>query len=149
MLIFGLFKEKSVGRHHIMCVLFCLTLLTQVVLAPLVAQSQMSNLRSLTSNNDEVMMICSGTEIKWISKLVYLQTGKVEFVAEPQDVPTETSNFECPNSLLVKFSAEMSIFETTAKIKWQQFIAVFEALLQRPYTSFAYQVRQPRAPPVL
>ena len=95
---------------------------------------------------DDTMMICTGSQFKWISATDYFASGEMVFVDPPTDAPASVDNLDC--SYL--FLAEQHIDDNSLpklidpNIAYQ---AMVMAIAQRPYTAFAYNTAQTRAPP--
>lgn len=98
--------------------------------------------------SDDAMMICTGSQFKWISTEDYFTTGEMVFIDPPTDAPTSIDNVDCSFSYL----AEQFTENTDLPVHLDRNIAYKAkalALAQRPYTAFAYSTAQTRAPPIV
>jgi hypothetical protein len=97
---------------------------------------------------DDAMMICTGSEFKWISTEDYFSSGEMVFVDPPTNAPTSLENLDCSFSYLAE-----QFIDNTDLPPQVDFGIAYDAtaltLAQRPYTSFAYLNAQTRAPPLL
>ena len=97
---------------------------------------------------DDAMMICTGSEFKWISTQDYFTSGEMVFIDPPTDAPSSVDNLDCSFSYL----AEQYLDKTELPTQVDKSIAYKAkalALAQRPYTAFAYSTAQTRAPPTV
>ena len=97
---------------------------------------------------DDAMMICTGSQFKWISTKDYFATGEMVFIDPPNDAPISVDNLDC--SFL--YVAEQYIDSHVLPMQIDKGIAYQAkalALAQRPYTAFAYSTAQTRAPPYI
>lgn len=95
---------------------------------------------------DDTMMICTGSQFKWISTEEYFSKGEMVFIDPPNDAPTSVDNLQC--SFL--YVAEQYIDNNVLPAQIDKGIAYQAkalAIAQRPYTAFAYNSAQTRAPP--
>ena len=143
----------SVSRHlndKIVIGLLLLAFLSQLMLAPWLGENQLSTIRhlALEHKNQDAMLICTGTSMKWASQQVFIDTGRIQFVEPPKDIPNDIQDIECSNGLLVKFSSDLPILSDIVVSRWQQYLAIVQSLVQRPYTAFPYQTGLSRAPPL-
>jgi hypothetical protein len=97
---------------------------------------------------DDAMMICTGSQFKWISTEDYFSTGEMVFIDPPTDAPKNIDNLNC--SFL--YIAEQYIHKDVLPVLPDRNIAyqaLTRAIAQRPYTAFAYSTAQTRAPPIV
>jgi hypothetical protein len=99
-------------------------------------------------STDDVMMICTGSQFKWISTEDYFTTGEMVFIDPPADAPQSVDNVDCSfvylaeqytNNLAVPVQVDKSIAYQAKVLN----------LAQRPFTTFAYSTAQTRAPPIV
>lgn len=97
---------------------------------------------------DDAMMICTGSQFKWISSEDYFTTGEIVFIEPPTDAPTNVDNLDCSFSYLAEQYTDKTELPTQVdkNIAYQAKAIV---LAQRPYTAFAYSTSQTRAPPTV
>ncbi|MDU0354128.1 hypothetical protein RS130_09430 [Paraglaciecola aquimarina] len=53
-----------------------------------------------TYATDDIELICTGASFKWMSVSAYQQSGKIEFVEPPKNVPLGLENIKCSYSYL-------------------------------------------------
>lgn len=125
--------------------------LSQFILAPWVAENRVSDIRKLAiaHQNQDAMLICTGTSMRWASQQVFMDTGKLQFIDPPVEVPKNTEEVECSNSFLVKHSSDIAANATFHLPNWQKYLATVQTLVQRPYTAFPYKTGLSRAPPLV
>lgn len=125
--------------------------LSQFILAPWLVESRVSEIRNLavTQHNQDAMLICTGTSMRWASQQVFMETGKLEFIEPPVEVTSNTAEVECSNSFLVKLSSDLMPYSALHLPNWQKYLATVQTLAQRPYTAFPYQTSLSRAPPLV
>lgn len=97
---------------------------------------------------DDAMMICTGSQFKWISSEDYFATGKMVFIDPPTNAPNNIDNLDCSFSYLAEQYTESHVLPTLVdkNIAYQTYAL---AIAQRPYTAFAYSTAQTRAPPTV
>lgn len=97
---------------------------------------------------DDAMMICTGSEFKWISTVDYFASGEMVFIDPPTDAPASVENVDCSFSYLAEQYTDISNLPAQLD-KNIAYKAKALALAQRPYTAFAYRTAQTRAPPIV
>ncbi|WJG10677.1 hypothetical protein [Aliiglaciecola sp. LCG003] len=131
---------------HKLCYVLCLTLLLQGGLRLLLNGQQLEQLR-LQSFND-IELICTGKEMKWISLSQSNQFNHFVFV----DAPEEASEFPienlCPDKVMSDFKNALAMQSHSVLSQFVSYTARLERLAQQPYTAYPYQTAHSRAPPV-
>jgi hypothetical protein len=97
---------------------------------------------------DDAMMICTGSQFKWISTQDYFTTGEMVFIDPPSDAPSSVDNLDCSFAYTAVQYIDNDVLPTLfdKNIAYQ---AKARAIAQRPYTAFAYSTAQTRAPPYI
>lgn len=119
-------------------------MLLNSVAVPLTASWQMQQAQAWQS--DDIVLICSGRSMQWVSLSATEQAGHFVYVDPPDDAPAQFSEFSCTSACLMDMpytpqqSAEYCIEQIA-------YVAKQQRLLQRPYTAFPYQKALSRAPP--
>lgn len=96
---------------------------------------------------EDATLICTGNQLRWISLSAFYETGQLSFIEAPENAPESIDEVDCVYSFLAE--------PTTDTFNSVQLLASFNAyksyaasINQRPYTLFAYQTSQSRAPPL-
>jgi hypothetical protein len=99
-------------------------------------------------STDDVMMICTGSQFKWISTEDYFTTGEMVFIDPPADAPQSVDNVDCSFVYLAEqYTNNLALpVQVDKSIAYQ---AKVLNLAQRPFTAFAYSTAQTRAPPIV
>ena len=95
---------------------------------------------------DDAMMICTGSQFKWISTEDYFATGKMVFIDPPSDAPTSVDNLDCSYLYIAEQYIDKDVLPTLID-KSIAYQAKAIVIARRPYTAFAYSTAQTRAPP--
>ncbi|WP_441004534.1 hypothetical protein [Pseudocolwellia agarivorans] len=96
---------------------------------------------------DDAVLICSGTSFKWMSKSAFIEEGKIIYIDEPENTPSEYHQIKCSYSYLIDhhtFELSTPLDVQISEIKYR---ALVLAIAHRPYTSFTYSTSLSRAPP--
>jgi hypothetical protein len=96
--------------------------------------------------SDDIMMICTGSEVKWISTDAYFNLDEVVFVEPPEHAPDITSQVDCTNKSLSDLQGKGALSHSV-DAQLLAYHALVSSIEQRPYTAFAYLTAQTRAPP--
>lgn len=124
-----------------------LSLLLQSSLAVFVQQGRLAAFQAQIEGDKE--LICTGTQMKWISHSLTEQTGAFVFVEPPEEFNDTSFEHLCPVGEYADIQPFTKPAEVEALINFQVFRALVTRLDQRPYTLFAYQSPLSRAPPSL
>lgn len=107
---------------------------------------QLATLR-LQSFND-IELICTGKEMKWISLSKTAQSNHFVFV----NVPLEALDIEiknlCPDNVLSDFKNIIAALEHDGLVQFVSYRARLVRLAQQPFTAYPYQKAHSRAPPI-
>ncbi|MDO6841902.1 hypothetical protein Q4602_20665 [Paraglaciecola chathamensis] len=136
---------KHSSAYRFISVLVMLALMFSSTATVLAASWQVNQAQQYAS--DDAMLICTGSQIKWISTQAFFDTGDMVFIDPPTDAPAELGQMECPNQFLSDHYTEVlsivKLDDNTIAYK-----ALVSRLARRPYTAYAYQTAQSRAPPI-
>ncbi|WP_111978338.1 hypothetical protein [Algibacillus agarilyticus] len=96
--------------------------------------------------NDDLVLICTGNKIKWLSLSATQAQGHFVYVDAPTDAPSNLHQIDCSWGLLAE-----PAYQDTQQLQTTLQLVAYKALLlnhyQQPYTTFAYQTAESRAPP--
>lgn len=123
-----------------------MTLFLQGGLRLLLNGQQLAQLR-LQSFND-IELICTGKEMKWISLSKTAQSNHFVFVNAPEEADDINIANLCPESVLSDFKNTITAQAHNAAIQYVSYRARIDRLAQQPYTAYAYQKSLSRGPPV-
>ncbi|GLR71528.1 hypothetical protein GCM10007852_24360 [Agaribacter marinus] len=133
-------------------------LLSQGVFGSIVTSFNLSSAQSIagalnlinpSNKNNDVMLICTGSQTKWISESIYLNTGKIvelSLSTDLPDLPKSVHSVDCSFDPIVEPTFEQMTMNTV-QVKWIAYKALIQTLSQRPYTAFPYTRSLSRAPP--
>lgn len=98
---------------------------------------------------DDIELVCTGNQMKWISLSQTEQARRFVFV----DPPVETQDYDaqqlCPNHYSNDLNHELALQSAQLNEQFVAYKALVQTLVQQPYTSFAYASSFSRAPPRL
>ena len=115
-------------------------------LAVFAQNDQLSTLKS--SAPEDLELICTGSEMKWISLSQSHTLGQLVFVDFEGDSTTDYSmDVACPDGLLSDKPSFMGTPNVDLAAHFVAYAHYIIQLYQRPYTLFAYLTAQPRSPP--
>lgn len=97
--------------------------------------------------NDDTMMICMGSQFKWVSTFDYFENNELVFVEPPADAPVNLESVECPYLVIAEQYTDDHTFPKLLHQNIASYKAKKLALDQRPYTAYPYAAAQTRAPP--
>jgi len=136
---------KTRWFHKIQLVFLSFVLIFNSTFSVLVAAYNTNQAQSYAT--DDAILICSGTSFKWMSKSAFIDEGKIIYIDEPENTPSEYHQIDCSYSFL----AEHHVFELSSPVEIQiseiKYKALAIRIAQRPYTSFTYSTSLSRAPP--
>lgn len=137
--------NTTIGKYVVLNVL--IALLFNSVGALFAASSMLTYAQSF--EDEDHVLICTGSTYKWISLSAFELTGKVEFVDAPKNAPTNLQEIKCSNAYLVDPNPdnlwEVTQPHITLPINSTLTIAYFDAI----YAEARHQLALTRAPPVL
>ena len=96
--------------------------------------------------DENAMLICTGSKLKWISTDAYFNYNKVVFIDPPEQAPEQVEDIDCANVFISdKHIAKIAKFPVFTDFLAHQ--AFTSRLQQRPYTAYPYRSAHSRAPP--
>jgi hypothetical protein len=107
---------------------------------------QLAQLR-LQSYND-IELICTGKEMKWISLSKTAQSNHFVFVNAPEEAFDTNLKNLCPGKVLSDFKRTTVTLEQYGLAQFVSYRARLVRLAQQPYTAYPYQKALSRGPPV-
>jgi hypothetical protein len=107
---------------------------------------QLAKLR-LQSFND-IELICTGKEMKWISLSKTAQTNHFVFVNAPEEAFDIDIKNLCPDNVLSDFKNIIPPLDHDGLAQFVSYRARLVRLAQQPYTAYPYQKAHSRGPPV-
>lgn len=81
------------ANHYILSTLLLLALIFNQGLGMLSSASAMSAMQNFA--NDETLVICTGTQVKWISAAIFYQSGDIIEVEAPSNTPDNLHAVSC------------------------------------------------------
>lgn len=97
---------------------------------------------------EDATLICTGSQLRWISLSAFYQTGKMVFIDAPNDAPEQLEQVSCVYSYLSDSYTD-TLFTYKAISSIAAYRSYVVSLHQRPYTLFPYQTSHSRAPPAV
>ena len=97
----------------------------------------------------DIELICTGTQMKWISLSLTQEIGSFVYVEAPEEFDDTSFEHLCPVGAFADIQPFDELSRTGVLITFQVFQALISRINQRPYTLFAYQNPLSRAPPSL
>ncbi len=131
---------SRVGTYIICCVLALqgsFTLLAQ--------QQQLSNITGKLSKDIE--LICTGSDMKFISLSLSELQGEFVFVDAPEDIDPQQLADACPVIAMSDIKIDMDIAMHDIATHFVRFKAIASQLAQGPYTAYNFRTALSRAPP--
>ncbi|MBT0586268.1 hypothetical protein [Alteromonas oceanisediminis] len=64
----------------------------------LTASQQLHLAQGMASNSADVMLICTGSDVRWISESAFLDTGQIIEVAAPSEAPDHWQTLDCSSA---------------------------------------------------
>lgn len=125
----------------------CIVLVLQGAVALLVQQHQLANFKA--NNQGDVELICTGSQMKWISLSLTEELGSFVFVDAPDGAEELPLDSLCPAGAMADIQSNVALVSLAIQITFDAYRAFAARLNQRPYTLFAYQSAQSRAPPLV
>ena len=119
-------------------------MLLQSVFRLLFNSQQLAKLR-LQSFND-IELICTGKEIKWISLSKTAQSNHFVFVNAPEEAFDIDITNLCPDNVLSDFKNIIATLDHEGLVQFVSFRARLVRLAQQPFTAYPYQKSHSRAP---
>jgi len=142
-------KAKILRPKSLFTLLVCLTLLLQNAMALGLAAVSMEKAHQFTAqfNNDDIELICTGNNMRWVSLSATELAGEFVFVSLDTSKVAGT-HIDCTNSLLSDLPHAVSSPDALPSlIEFARYHSVATSIAQRPYTAFAYAAPLSRAPP--
>lgn len=96
----------------------------------------------------DAMLICTGSDYKWVSYSAFFGRGETVFVAAPDGAPLpDDGSLDCGYEFLSLHDEHVTELPQIAiqLLVYQQLV---QALGQRPYTAYPYRTALSRAPPL-
>jgi hypothetical protein len=98
--------------------------------------------------SDDLILICTGSQFKWISSQAFYQTGKLVFVDPPASDQHSKHSLECSFTYINDKDSHYHHISPLGLL-FTVYRAKSFRLLQRPYTAYPYRTGHSRAPPTL
>lgn len=133
--------------HRIIAIVLLLTLSLQQGLSLLATALVVNEAQSYAS--DDAMLICTGSDYRWISQSAFIEFGETVYLEAPSDAPTtDGHSLDCGYKYLSLHDDHVGELPhiAGAALAHQQLV---QRLAQRPYTAYPYQHSLSRAPPHL
>ncbi len=119
----------------------------QNALAMGLAAYSMESVSALAS--DDIELICTGKDMRWISVSATQLQGKFVFVT-PDLEDEQTTHVDCTNSVLADTPQSTPLpSDISVSTHFVEYASYSVRIAQRPYTSFAYAAPLSRAPPTI
>ncbi len=96
----------TTGYRHCLMFLLCAGILFNSIASPLLASYSMNSAQKLAATKADVMLICTGSTIKWVSEAAYLLTGDIVEIAPPTDYQSGSDEIDCVYSFLSDVSTD-------------------------------------------
>ncbi|MBO1254393.1 hypothetical protein J3L16_01695 [Alteromonas sp. 5E99-2] len=90
----------AIRYRHVIAFLLCAGILFNSMASPLLASYSMNAAQKVASTKADVMLICTGSTIKWVSETAYLLTGDIVEIAPPTDYQSGSDEIDCVYSFL-------------------------------------------------
>lgn len=123
--------------------LLILTLSIQNALALGLSSAQMMHYKTFAQG--DFSLVCTGTEMKWISLSKTHTKGQFVFVDNP--LVDDDVQLNCTNHILSDLPHTIQTNSDQLTVPSLRYHALQLRLFQRHYTAFAYQTKQTRGPP--
>ena len=123
----------------------CLVLALQGTFAVVVQHDRLANIQANTTG--DVELICTGAQMKWISLPLTEELGQFVFVEAPEEFAELPLDNLCPQGTLAEVQSAAGLVSHSILVLFDRYRGYAADQLQRPYTLFAYQKAQSRAPP--
>ncbi|WP_426360363.1 hypothetical protein ACPUVO_09160 [Pseudocolwellia sp. HL-MZ19] len=95
----------------------------------------------------DAVLICTGTSFKWMSKSTFIEKGIVQYIEEPEDIPSQYHQVKCSYSYLIDHHTTEPSVNNHLQISEVKYNALVLTIAKQPYTSFTYSTAHSRAPP--
>jgi hypothetical protein len=85
--------SPNIVKHYILTTLLLLSLIFNQGIGMLNSANAMSAMQSFS--DEDTLVICTGTSVKWISASVFYDTGSIVEVDAPDDTPDNLHEVSC------------------------------------------------------
>ena len=139
----------TIHYRHFIGFLICAGMLFNSVASPLLASYSMNAAQKLASTKADVMLICTGSTIKWVSESAYLLTGDIVEIAPPTDYQSGSDEVDCVYSffsdvstddflLFDKIVTSLRFYQTSQYLFFIHLSAQYSSALSRGPPSFFF-----------
>lgn len=134
-------------QRRVVTWLICLSLLLQNAMAMGLASYSMSVMTEVSQ--EDIELICTGKDMRWISISATQLQGKFVFVTPDLD-DEHTTHVDCTNNVLADTPQSTPIpSDISVSTDFVEYTSYSARIAQRPYTSFTYAAPLSRAPPTI
>lgn len=131
----------------------CYVFIAMVGTAALNQLNMASALSQANANSDyqqhDLLLLCTGTGMKWASLSEFQATGKIRYVAAPLPADhSDSTQVSCPCSHLVNLKQPLPLFSAVLLPAQQVWVSVTRLLPPLRLQLIAYATPHSRAPPL-